>query len=75
VLTLNDGLLFNFYYFVEASQQSLDKLKAKLETLPSSKKTRLNFKLGDCNKWLGDFRPPSKIPNMLPWSYWIHLAN
>lgn len=52
VLTLKDGLVFDFYYFVEASHQSLDMLKARLKALPNSKKTRLNFKLGDCNKWL-----------------------
>jgi three-Cys-motif partner protein len=63
VLTLDEGLLFNFYYFVESSQQSLDKLKAKLEMLPNAKKTRLDFKLGDCNKWLGKLATALQNPN------------
>lgn len=62
VLTIDEGLLFNFYYFVEASQQSLDKLKAKLETLENSKRTRLEFKLGDCNKWLAELATAMQNP-------------
>lgn len=52
VLTLADGLLFDYHYFVDANVQSLEQLKTKLQTLPNSKKTSLNFKAGDCNKWL-----------------------
>jgi three-Cys-motif partner protein len=54
VLTLPNNLLFDFHYFIDSSQDSLDKLKKKLDALPNSKKTKLNFKKGDCNKWLGD---------------------
>ncbi|MEX2231389.1 MAG: three-Cys-motif partner protein TcmP [Cyclobacteriaceae bacterium] len=62
VLTHADGLLFDYYYFVEASQQSLNKLQAKLEALPNSKKTSLNFKLGDCNKWLRELATALQNP-------------
>lgn len=48
---LEGELLFDFYYFVDR-EQSLNKLKKKLETLPNSKKTKLIFKPGDCNRWL-----------------------
>lgn len=54
VLTLDGGLLFDYYYFVDASEQSLRQLKSKLDALPSAKNTNLNFKPGDCNKWLGE---------------------
>lgn len=54
VLTLDDGLLFDFHYFVDARERSLKKLKAKLDILPNSKNTSLNFKAGDCNRWLGE---------------------
>jgi three-Cys-motif partner protein len=48
---LENDLLFDFYYFVDR-EQSLIKLKKKLEKLPNSTKTRLIFKAGDCNKRL-----------------------
>lgn len=54
VLTLPDDLLFDFHYFIDASKESLAKLKSKLDTLPNSKKTTLKFKDGDCNKWLAE---------------------
>jgi three-Cys-motif partner protein len=53
VLALPDELLFDLHYFVD-SEKSLNKLKSKLEILPNSKKTSLNFRPGDCNKWLRD---------------------
>jgi three-Cys-motif partner protein len=53
VLTLDEDLLFDYYYFVDGPEQ-LSQLKTKLEALPNSKKTNLNFKPGDCNKWLGE---------------------
>jgi three-Cys-motif partner protein len=52
VLTLDDGLVFNYYYFIDADKHSLDQLEIKLKALPNSKNTSLNFKVGDCNKWL-----------------------
>jgi three-Cys-motif partner protein len=51
VLTLPDELLFDLHYFVD-SEKSLSKLKSKLLILPNSQKTSLNFRPGDCNKWL-----------------------
>jgi three-Cys-motif partner protein len=53
VLTLPDELLFDLHYFVD-SEKSLSKLKSKLLILPNSQKTSLNFRPGDCNKWLRD---------------------
>lgn len=54
VLTLDDGLIFDYYYFVDASAEALGKLENKLKSLESSEKTSLNFKSGDCNKYLGE---------------------
>jgi len=54
VLTPLDGLLFDFHYFVDAREESLARLKMKLNTMPNSKKTNLKFKAGDCNKWLSE---------------------
>jgi three-Cys-motif partner protein len=54
VLTLPDNLLFDFHYFVDSSNESLSKLEAKLNALASSKKTKLIFKEGDCNKLLAE---------------------
>lgn len=51
VLTLPDDLLFDYHYFVDARNESLSKLEAKLKILDNSKKTKLIFKEGDCNKW------------------------
>lgn len=53
VLTLDEGFLFDFYYFVDGNEQ-LKQLKTKLESLPNANKTNLIFKPGDCNRWLGE---------------------
>ena len=40
VLTLQEGLLFNFYYFIDTNEKSLKKLEEKLNQIPASKKNK-----------------------------------
>lgn len=54
VLTLQEGLLFNFYYFIDTNEKSLKKLEEKLNQIPASQKTKLVFRPGDCNHWLDE---------------------
>lgn len=42
---------FDYYYFVD-KQQSLEKLKNKLDLLPKAKGKRMVFRQGDCNEQL-----------------------
>ena len=42
---------FDYYYFID-NQESLDKLKEKLTSLPVAKNRELVFRTGDCNEWL-----------------------
>lgn len=64
VLTLPDDLLFDFHYFIDTSLESLSQLEAKLKALDNSKKTRLDFKAGDCNKWLFELANALKTKNL-----------
>jgi three-Cys-motif partner protein len=52
VLTLPNGLTFDFYYFIDTNEESLEKLKAKLSKIEQSKEVLLQYRSGDCNKWL-----------------------
>lgn len=50
VLTLPSGLCFDYHYFIDLKQESLDKLKDKLSDLQQMKKTPFQYKVGDCNQ-------------------------
>ena len=52
VLSLPNNLSFDFYYFIEANEESLFKLQTKLSAQQESNTNRLQFRSGDCNKWL-----------------------
>lgn len=54
VLGMSDELLFDYHYFIDASEESLTKLEARLQALPAATKTKLMFKTGDCNRWLAE---------------------
>ncbi len=54
VLTLDDNLLFDFYYFIDTDQNALKKLEQKLSALPNAQKTSLQYRSGDCNQWLNE---------------------
>lgn len=51
VLTLKDDLTFNYYYFIDKEEKSLNKLKAKLKDFEGKK---LVFRSGDMNKHIQD---------------------
>jgi len=51
VLTLEDDLTFNYYYFIDKEEKSLNKLKAKLKDIEGKK---LVFRSGDMNKHIKD---------------------
>lgn len=51
VLTLKDDLAFNYYYFIDKEEKSLNKLKAKLKDIKGKK---LVFRSGDMNKHIKD---------------------
>ena len=52
VLTMKDGLSFDYYYFIETRKTSIQKLKCHLETIPEAQNKNLIFKDGDANKYL-----------------------
>lgn len=51
VLTLPNNLSFNYHYFIDLHQESLNKLKVKLEKLQENK-TEFQYKSGDSNEWI-----------------------
>jgi len=52
VLSLPNNLSFDFYYFIEAKEESLMKLQTKLTAQQETNNNSLQFRSGDCNKWL-----------------------
>jgi len=54
VLNLPNNLSFDYHYFIDLKQESLDKLKVKLSELQKTKKYPFQYKAGDCNQWLLD---------------------
>lgn len=56
VLTLKDDLAFNYYYFIDKKEESLQKLNLKISDKAKGKK--IAYKAGDANKWI---RELSKI--------------
>jgi three-Cys-motif partner protein len=52
VLKLKNDYSFDFYYFVDTNEESLNKLEIKLKNLAEASAEKLNFKSGDCNHWI-----------------------
>lgn len=52
VLKIKNDSSFDHYYFVDSNEGSLKKLEIILRNLPDIDVRKLNFKPGDCNKWL-----------------------
>ncbi|OFY68541.1 MAG: hypothetical protein A2V64_04960 [Bacteroidetes bacterium RBG_13_43_22] len=52
VLALPDNLSFDYYYFIDSNEKSLNKLKKKLVVYQKSKTNLFQFRSGDCNQWL-----------------------
>lgn len=52
VLSLRDGLSFDFYYFIDKAESSLQKLEIKLSKINSINEKKLVFRSGDANQWI-----------------------
>ncbi len=50
ILSLPNNLAFDFHYFVDLENKSLEKLKIKLEDLQKNHSNPFQYKTGDCNK-------------------------
>ncbi|MCF8246025.1 MAG: three-Cys-motif partner protein TcmP [Saprospiraceae bacterium] len=60
VIRLSEPDIFDFYYFVEKYEKNIEKLKNKLSTAAPDKSSKLQFKPGDCNKWLQELASAMK---------------
>jgi three-Cys-motif partner protein len=63
ILTMPGDLFFDYYYFVDTSEKSLEKLKNKLSKLPNIKENSLIFRPGDCNHWLFELSKAMSEPS------------
>ena len=54
VLTLKDNLSFDYYYFIDSDQKSMESLQEKLDSLPEARNKSKIYRLGDANKWLSE---------------------
>jgi len=52
VLTIKDGLSFDYYYFIDKRESSLRKLEEKLNSSVDLKNKKVEYRFGDANKWL-----------------------
>ena len=50
LMRMDEPFTFDFYYFVEKNEASIEKLKAKLDVLPNAQNRKKVFRPGDCNK-------------------------
>ncbi len=62
VLNLKDGLGFDYHYFIDMDEKSIQSLEAKLKTLPEAQSKSLSFKSGDSNHWLDELCKALKSP-------------
>lgn len=53
VLTLPNDLHFDYYYFIDKSGESLNRLRQKLSDIPNTQKVNIQYREGDCNVYLG----------------------
>ncbi|MFZ4414419.1 MAG: three-Cys-motif partner protein TcmP [Bacteroidales bacterium] len=49
ILNLANGLSFDYHYFIDMKQESLDKLKDKLTELQTKHKNEFQYRANDCN--------------------------
>lgn len=52
VLSLKDNLLFNFYYFIDKNEFSLERLEKKLKEKIDLSDKKIAYKSGDANQWI-----------------------
>ena len=61
VITLPNKLLFDYYYFIDSNSESLGKLEKKLSGINASLQNPIQFRPGDCNKWLLELSNAMKL--------------
>jgi len=61
VLNLPNKLLFDYYYFIDSNAESLGKLELKLSKFNSSLQNPIQYRPGDCNKWLLELSNAMKL--------------
>lgn len=61
VLTLPNKLLFDYYYFIDSNAESLCKLEKKLTVFNTSLQNPIQYRPGDCNKWLLELSNAMKL--------------
>jgi len=61
VLTLPNNLSFDYYYFIDSNEKSLNKLKKKLAVYQNTKANPFQFRSGDCNQWLLELSNAMKL--------------
>jgi three-Cys-motif partner protein len=54
ILSFSSELSFDYYYFIDSDADSLKKLEGKLAPYPKKNENQFQFKLGDCNNFLGN---------------------
>jgi len=60
VVRLIEPDVFDFYYFIEKYRTNLEKLENRLKSFPETGNKRLEFRDGDCNKWLQELAKAMK---------------
>jgi len=52
VITLANNLTFDYYYFIDNNQGSLQRLEHKLNSLKPELQKKIQYRCGDCNQYL-----------------------
>ncbi len=60
VLSLTDNLTFDFHYFIDSNEDSLEKLKERLTDFQEKSPNDFQFRPGDCNQHLLDLSKAMK---------------
>lgn len=83
VLTLPNNLHFDFYYFIDTNQDSLNRLKSRIEIIQNRNIGSIQYKLGDCNQYLSELstamrKNPGKYASLVlldPFGMQIHWSS
>lgn len=60
VLTLPNELHFDYYYFIDKNETSIKELKERLNDLQGINNSEIQYKVGDCNEYLGELASAMK---------------